>query len=275
MDSAPVFAATEKPAAGYRMPPHFGAVSWTGFQALFRRELTKYLRSSADILLGTSFVCLLYLVVFSLALGGAGGDENLVLFIAPGLVMFAVIESASINPPVSMIIDKTLGAFADTLMAPLKPLEIVLAYTFAGTIAGIITGAIVLTGAMLLGKLSVTEPLLAFGFAAACAFMLAVFGFLVGIVVTKWEGFGVFYSLTLLPLTFLSGVFAPVDRLPEALRLAVLLNPFTYAIDGFRAACGGTAAFPLWLSAAVMAGATLAALILAERLLAKGWRLKP
>jgi ABC-2 type transport system permease protein len=275
MDSAPAIVATEKPAAGYRVPPRFGAVSWIGFGALFKRELTKYLRSSADILLGTSFVCLLYLVVFSLALGGAGGDENLVLFIAPGLVMFAVIESASINPPVSMIIDKTLGAFADTLMAPLKPLEIVLAYVVAGAIAGIITGALVATGAVLLGKLNVADPLAAFAFAAGCAFMLASFGFLVGIVVTKWEGFGVFYSLTLLPLTFLSGVFAPVDRLPEILRFLVLLNPFTYAIDGFRAACGGTAAFSPALSAAIIAGASVAALILAERLVDKGWRLKP
>jgi ABC-2 type transport system permease protein len=173
-----------------------------------------------------------------------------------------------------MIIDKTLGTFADTLMAPLKPVEILLAYTAAAAIAGILTGAIVAGGAMLLGKLTIAAPLSAFAFAAACAFMLAVFGFLVGIAVSKWEGFGVFYSLTLLPLTFLSGVFAPVERLPEALRLLVLLNPFTYAIDGFRAACGGTAAFAPGTAAAVIGGATLAALVLAERLLAKGWRLK-
>jgi ABC-2 type transport system permease protein len=274
MDGARAVSAAERP-AGYRTPPRFGRLSWIGFNALFQRELTKYVRSSADILLGTAFTASLYLVVFSLALGGAGGDETLVAFIAPGLVMFALIESASINPPVSMIIDKTLGALADTLMAPLKSIEIVLAYTLAATIAGLITGALVAAAALLLGKLTITDPLLAFGFAGACAFMLAVFGLFVGILVSKWEGFGVFYSLTLLPLTFLSGVFAPLERLPQALQAVVMLNPFTYAIDGFRAACGGTPNFPLWVSGAVIAGATLVALVIVERLLARGWRLKP
>ena len=36
------------------------------------------------------------------------------------------------------------------------------------------------------------------------------------------------------PLSFLSGVFYSVDRLPEFFKLISQFNPFFYIIDGFR-----------------------------------------
>jgi ABC-2 type transport system permease protein len=41
-------------------------------------------------------------------------------------------------------------------------------------------------------------------------------------------------NFVVMPLTFLSGTFYTVDRLPEPFRTISHYNPFFYLIDGFR-----------------------------------------
>ncbi len=76
------------------------------------------------------------------------------------------------------------------------------------------------------------------------------------------------------PLTFLSGTFYSVDRLPDALKWIAAVNPFFYAIDGFRYGFIGRADEPLLTGVVVLIGVNLALAIVSYRLLATGWRLK-
>jgi ABC-2 type transport system permease protein len=75
-------------------------------------------------------------------------------------------------------------------------------------------------------------------------------------------------------MTFLSGTFYLVDRLPEPFRTASHFNPFFYLIDGFRYGFIGHA------DSSIAVGATMVAVLVAVlslgcwQLFRTGYRLK-
>jgi ABC-2 type transport system permease protein len=76
------------------------------------------------------------------------------------------------------------------------------------------------------------------------------------------------------PLSFLSGTFYSVERLPEGWSFAAHLNPFFYMIDGFRYGITGHADGSVLAGMAVLAGVDLVLGIACWRALARGWKLK-
>ena len=50
------------------------------------------------------------------------------------------------------------------------------------------------------------------------------------------------HTFLLVPLSFLSGVFYPVDALPKAAQALMHFNPLFHVIDGFRYGMSGTGA---------------------------------
>ncbi len=77
-----------------------------------------------------------------------------------------------------------------------------------------------------------------------------------------------------MPLTFLSGTFYTVDRLPEPFRTLSHFNPFFYLIDGFRYGFIGITDGPL--AAGVISSALLSVAlgVWCWWLFWKGYRLK-
>ena len=62
-------------------------------------------------------------------------------------------------------------------------------------------------------------------------FMLGV---LAGLWAQKFDQLAAVQNFVVMPMTFLSGTFYLVDKLPEPFRSASHFNPFFYLIDGFR-----------------------------------------
>ena len=104
--------------------------------------------------------------------------------------------------------------------------------------------------------------------------MLAQLGMIGGIWSEKFDHIAAFTNFVVTPLTFLSGTFYSVDRLPRAFWRLAHFNPFFYMIDGFRYGFIGHADGTLAIGIAVMLGinAVLAALLL--RMLSSGYKLK-
>ena len=76
------------------------------------------------------------------------------------------------------------------------------------------------------------------------------------------------------PLSFLSGTFYSIERLPETVQTIAHFNPFFYMIDGFRAGFIGRADAEPLLGVAVMLGVDLMLWALCYRLLRRGYKLK-
>jgi ABC-2 type transport system permease protein len=76
------------------------------------------------------------------------------------------------------------------------------------------------------------------------------------------------------PLSFLSGTFYSVERLPPLFRTLAHLDPFFYMIDGFRYGWTGHADMNVLLGMAVMAATCAALWLLCHWMFATGYKLK-
>jgi|TARA_B100002049_G_scaffold108471_1_gene79980 ABC-2 type transport system permease protein len=59
-------------------------------------------------------------------------------------------------------------------------------------------------------------------------------GFIAGLWADKFDHMATVTNFIIVPLSFLSGTFYSVDRLPELLKTLSYYNPFFHMIDGFR-----------------------------------------
>jgi ABC-2 type transport system permease protein len=48
------------------------------------------------------------------------------------------------------------------------------------------------------------------------------------------EGFQMLMNLLIMPLQFVSGIFFPIQRMPDWMQIIAKINPLTYAVDGIR-----------------------------------------
>ena len=59
-------------------------------------------------------------------------------------------------------------------------------------------------------------------------------GIIVGLYADKFDQMSTVTNFIIVPLSFLSGTFYSIERLPDFLRLVSNYNPFFHMIDGFR-----------------------------------------
>ena len=265
------------PVAAPRPPRAIGRVHWRGVGTLFARELRRYFSEWPETIVGSAFVSVLYIAVFTFALGpdrGSAAGAAVLRFIVPGLVLFAIVQRAAETTVFTIVFDKLEGIISDVLMPPLAPSELVAAYALAGAASGLITGVPVVAAALLLFDMPVASPALLLAFAVTGALMMSLTGILVGLWAEKWDHVSAFFAFLLIPLTFLSGVFAPVDGLPGPLPEIVRLNPIFFVIDGFRAAALGIRSAPVGLSLAVTTATVVALWLACDLLFRRGWKLK-
>ncbi|HET8726740.1 MAG TPA: ABC transporter permease [Alphaproteobacteria bacterium] len=265
--------AAVRPAA----PRAIGRVHWMGLWTLYAREMRRYLKEWLETIVASGFSTILYLAVFAFALGpdrDTPEGQAVLAFILPGLVLFAILNRAAETTVFSIVFDKLEGMIVDVQMPPLTPSEVTAAYALAGTATGLITGLPIVLVAILFFGLRVEDPALFVLFGAGGALMLSLTGILVGIWSRKWDHAAAFFGFVLIPLTFVSGLFAPIEDLPEPLALAVRMNPIFYVIDGFRAACIGLHSAPVALSAVIVLAVSAGLWIVCDRLIASGWRMK-
>ena len=80
--------------------------------------------------------------------------------------------------------------------------------------------------------------ILIFGFLSS--FILGSLGFITGLWAEKFDHTATVTNFIITPLSFLSGVFYSIDKLPNFFQIISHLNPFFYMIDGFRYGFLGT-----------------------------------
>ncbi len=259
-------------------PRRFGAVNWLGLGTLVRRGLLRFLRMVWGSLGGPCISSLLFLAVFVVAasdMGELAPGIGVMQFIAPGIVMFGLGHAAFENAAFPVLDGKLEGTIGDILAAPLTPLEILAGYVLPAVLNALIIGAVILLLASLFVGWQLHAAAAALGFAAGAALLFALLGTLTGIWADKWEHYSMAENFLVLPLGFLSGSFFSLASLPEAGRLVIALNPVFYAVDGFRYGLTGHAESSLLLGAGLLAALDLALWVLAWRLFASGYKIKP
>jgi ABC-2 type transport system permease protein len=253
-----------------------GRVNGRGLAALYRREVRRFLKVFVQTIGAPVVMSLLFFAIFDFALGDVNtmGGVAFPGFLAPGLMMMAMVQNAYANTSSSLLTAKMQGNIVDVLMPPLSPLELALGYTAGGVTRGLAVG--VATGlALWCGTpLTIVDGGAVLLFAVLASAMLALAGLIVGIAADRFEQVSSVGNFLVIPLSFLSGTFYSLDALPAFWQAVSHANPFFYAIDGFRYGFIGHADADPALGAAVLLAVDLALFAFAWRLLVRGYRLK-
>jgi len=264
----------DQPGMGVR---RFGRVNWLGFYTLTTREVRRFTTVWTQTLLAPLATAGLFILIFSLAIGGQRGEVmgvSFLHFIAPGILTMTVIQNSFANTSSSIMVSKVQGNIVDTLMPPLSPLELVTGYILGGMLRGLMVAvAIALVLFPIIG-LGMAHPAWALVFVLLGSAFLGALGVVAAIIAQKFDQIAAITNFIVVPLSFLSGTFYSIETLPPVLNAISHWNPVFYLIDGVRFGVLGVSDSTPWLGLAVCIGATAAVMALAWHWFRIGYRLK-
>jgi len=249
----------------------------SGFPTLLRKEVSRFWKVSFQTVAAPVVSALLYLLVFAHALAGrveAFPGVTYLEFLIPGLAMMAMLQNAFANSSSSLIQSKITGNIVFILLPPLAPGEILAAYLIASMVRGVAVGLGVFAATVWIVPLPLQHPLWALAFAIVGCGMLGAMGIIAGIWSEKFDQLAAFQNFLVMPLTFLAGVFYSVHSLPPFWQAVSHLNPFFYAIDGFRYGFFGQSDVAPAASLAIATAAFAALSWTALQLLRRGYKLR-
>ena len=255
-----------------------GRINGRGLWTLYMKEVRRFLNVFTQTLLAPMVTTLLFLAIFTLALGVGGrqvGGVDFAVFLAPGLIMMAMVQNAFANTSSSLVISKVQGNIVDILMPPLSASELTLGFAGGGVTRGIMVGTAVGLGMWLFVPIQIHNPLFVIYHAVMASAMLALLGMIGGIWSEKFDHIAAVTNFIITPFSFLSGTFYSIERLPPVWQTVAHFNPFFYMIDGFRYGFIGHADGNLAIGVVAMAGFNLILWTVTHRMFATGYRLKP
>ena len=263
--------------------PHIHTLNVPGMQALYVKEVRRFFKVQLQTIWAPAITTLLFLVIFTVALGGAGRTVIGVPFadfIAPGLIMMAMLQNSYANSSFSLLVGKIQGTIVDYLMPPLAVGELIIALVGAAVTRAVLVG-LALWLAMLLwpGVHVGTDHLWAVAiFGILGAMMLGFLGLITSVWAEKFDHAAAVTNFVVTPLALLSGTFYSVDKLAPWFQTIAHGNPVYYAIMGFRYGFIGTVdstiANPVLTAALVLVAVNILLGVITYRLLASGWKLK-
>ena len=218
-------------------PRTMGFMNVEGLLTLVKKEVGRFLNVYTQTILAPVITTLLFYAVFSLALGGVTrviGDVPYMQFLAPGLIMMTMVQNAFANTSSSMVISKVQGNIVDVLMPPLTATELFIGYVAGGVLRGLAVGLAAGIAVSFFVDTSIYSVFYIIAFAVLGTMMLSSLGLAGGIWSEKFDHIAAVTNFLVTPMTFLSGTFYSIERLPQVWQNVAHYNPFFHMIDGFR-----------------------------------------
>ena len=259
--------------------PVLKGVNWGGLKTLYIKEVRRFFKVQMQTVWAPAVTTLLYLAIFTVALGRGGRTVMGVPFanfIAPGLIVMAMLQNAFANSSFSLLVGKIQGNIVDYLMPPLSTGELI-----AGLVGASVTRAFLVGFAVWLAMLlwpgvsvSIHRPELVFWFGLMGALLLSFLGLLTSVWAEKFDHAAAVTNFVVTPLSLLSGTFYSVSQLAPKFQAISRGNPFFYVISGFRAGFLTTSDSPLWIGALGLFLLNVALFAVCYGLLRSGWKIK-
>jgi len=214
-------------------------INGLGLWTLYIKEVRRFIKVQTQTIWAPAITSLLYLMIFTVALGG--GNRQVLgvpfaTFIAPGLIAMGMMNNAFANSSFNFLSGKIQGTIIDYLMPPLTEGELMLALTGAAVTRAVLVG-LALSMAMLLWpgvSLSMAHPWAVVWFGLMGSVFLALLGLLSSVWAEKFDHNAAVTNFVIAPLSLLSGTFYVIDNLSPLFQAVSRANPFFYVISGFR-----------------------------------------
>jgi ABC-2 type transport system permease protein len=259
--------------------PVLKGVNWGGLRTLYIKEVRRFFKVQMQTVWAPAITTLLYLAIFTVALG-RGGRTVLGVpfadFIAPGLIVMAMLQNAFANSSFSLLVGKIQGTIVDYLMPPLSTGELIAGLVGASVTRAFLVGFAVWFAMLLWPGVSVDirRPELVLWFGLMGSLLLSFLGLLTSVWAEKFDHAAAVTNFVVTPLALLSGTFYSVHQLSPAFQKVSHANPVFYVISGFRAGFLGTSDSPLLVGSAGLLLLNILLWAACYSLLKSGWKIK-
>jgi ABC-2 type transport system permease protein len=254
-------------------------VNWVGLRTLYLKEVRRFMKVQLQTVWAPAITTLLYLIIFTVALGGVKPQVLGVPFadfIAPGLIIMGMMQNAFANSSFSLLVGKIQGTIVDYLMPPLSNMELLVAMVGAAVTRAIMVGGAVWLAMALWPGVGVTPvhygAVIWFGLMGSI--LLALIGVMTSVWAEKFDHAAAITNFVVAPAALLSGTFYSVEKLSPTFQAISHANPFFYAISGFRYGFIGNADSPVLFGGMLLLGINIVLGIAAYALLRSGWKLR-
>ena len=204
---------------------------------MFKRCLIISLRNPETLLTATLIpFCLILL--FGTVFGSISdvGDYDYIDFIVPGIILQSIAQASQYSA-MNVTADMTKGIIDRFRCMSVSKSAVLIGHTGAGVIRGIISSAIIVATAPILGfrpHAGLADWLLFIALLVLINITFTLIAVLCGTISKTVEGAtGLLFPLFILP--FMSSGFAPVDTLPSGIGWFAAIQPMTPMIDSLRA----------------------------------------
>lgn len=247
--------------------------NYIGFITIVIDEIKRFIKIWPQTLVSSTVTITLYFVIFSHLSNSIVEDKYHITyaqFIAPGLIMMAVIINSCNNVSFSLWNHRFQHSIEEVLVSPLPNYLILLGYALGGILRGIMVGVIVTVISLFFTHLSLPHPGIAFFVAICTSALFALIGFTNAICADRFDDILFFPNFILTPLIYLGGVFYPISQLSGFWQIISKSNPILYIIDVFRYCILGIADINILVGISMIIGCTLLVFVFNLYLLNRG-----
>jgi ABC-2 type transport system permease protein len=254
-------------------PINLGVVRWIGFKTIVIREYGRIIRIWGQTIVPSAVTATLYFVIFGSLIGrrvGAMGGFDYMEYIAPGLIMMAVITNSYANVVSSFFGAKFGKHIEEMLVSPLPSWVIVSGYVAGGVVRGLLVGLGVTIVSLLFTHLHVQHPLIVAAAVLLTSITFSLGGFLNALYAKNFDQVNWIPTFVLTPLTYFGGVFYSVTLLPAWAQKLSYVNPVLHMVNAFRFGFLGVSDVDIRVAFSLMIGAAAVLFVTAVMLMNRG-----
>ena len=210
---------------------------WIAFTTILRKEIKRFSRIWVQTLLPPVITMALYFVIFGKLIGsriGNMGEFSYIQFVAPGLIMMAVLTNAYSNVVSSFFSAKFQRSIEEVLVSPTPNYVILLGYTMGGVARGICVGVLVTVMSLIFTDLHMHSWFITLAIVLLTSMLFSLAGFINAVYANTFDDVSIVPTFILTPLTYLGGVFYSIALLPEFWQNVSRLNPILHMVNAFR-----------------------------------------
>lgn len=210
---------------------------WIAFLTILKKEIKRFTRIWIQTLLPPAITMILYFVIFGKLIGSRIGDMggfSYIQFVAPGLIMMAVITNAYANVSSSFFSAKFQRSVEELLVSPTPNYIILLGYVMGGVARGVAVGLIVTVMSLFFTDLHVHHWFTTIFIVFMTSVLFSLAGFINAIYANTFDDVSIIPTFVLTPLTYFGGVFYSINLLPGFWQQVSVLNPILHMVNAFR-----------------------------------------
>ncbi|MGV8838192.1 ABC transporter permease [Cellvibrio sp.] len=250
---------------------------WIAFLTILHKEIKRFTRIWIQTLLPPAITMILYFVIFGKLIGSRIGDMSgfsYIEFVAPGLIMMAVITNAYANVSSSFFSAKFQRSIEELLVSPTPNYIILLGYVMGGVARGVAVGLIVTVMSLFFADLHVHHWFTTIFIVFMTSVLFSIAGFINAIYANTFDDVSIIPTFVLTPLTYFGGVFYSINLLPEFWQHVSVFNPILHMVNAFRYGMLGITDLNIGMALVGLTVFVVVLFIIALHLLKTGKRLR-